>query len=498
MAHTGEPTAPPIIVRSRRCHVMILYLCMVVFGVSTWLPSNAIWVETPMLERNLVEGTSITNYIVLANMGGFTMSLIYLAFSVCTKGKCNEVPYICLNLIVQIVSLTLLALVGNKTTLISGELHSLMFVTCTTLTSLGSCFSAVAHVMFAWRLEPSSMNGVLLGETFGYLLPYVMGIAQGAGVTDVCEEREELVLLLWNKTRETPGRPDAKMVRSLYASSTKAPLVTALVRFDMKIYFLVHTGIMLLSAAAFIYVCYVRIWHTPVYDQNLHHEISLGVANEDSSSVFCDGYMLDDGTYRHTTSPAARQSRGANDSTPQRFFPGTRHEEIARQGTSGESPQYIRSHRVSSSSFKSSIRSYRSDRTSSFSSEYIHPRSDKHPQQLTLLMMIACWACAVNAGPLATSKSFTCIPLNNTIFLAGALLVNVFRAFGVLATVKFTPKTKITLLVAFSALATILLAYLVALMGFSHTSERRDSPIFGSAGEFLAVSFANTPSQDCF
>ena len=114
--------------------------------------------------------------------------------------------------------------------------------------------------------------------------------------------------------------------------------------------------------------------------------------------------------------------------------------------------------------------------------------TDRPPSYL-LLMVITFWASAIIHGPLSSVKGLACLPSGNNRFMVGTILCNVMILFTCFVGAKITPKDKVPLVVAVTALGTILLTYFVALIWFSHTSQTRDdSPIFGPTGELLAVS----------
>ena len=114
---------------------------------------------------------------------------------------------------------------------------------------------------------------------------------------------------------------------------------------------------------------------------------------------------------------------------------------------------------------------------------------DAQIPSFTLLMAITWWASFVTFGPLSSVKAHACLPVGNLSFFIGTLMTNAGSVVTCLVVLRLSPNIRITLVVAFTCLATILLTYFVALIAFSHQSESREnSPIFGSFGELLAVS----------
>lgn len=110
------------------------------------------------------------------------------------------------------------------------------------------------------------------------------------------------------------------------------------------------------------------------------------------------------------------------------------------------------------------------------------------PRSFFLLMGIAFWTSSILSGPLSSIKASACFPVGNNAFLIGAMLSTFFSIVTCPIALKIHDNSRITIVVALTSLGTILLTYFAALITFSHTTDSKDSPLFGNAGELLAVS----------
>ncbi len=66
--------------------VFLIDSLFVLFGISSWVAINGLWVETPILVQRLPEAWNLASYIVvitqLANIGPIIYSIIKFKFSV--------------------------------------------------------------------------------------------------------------------------------------------------------------------------------------------------------------------------------------------------------------------------------------------------------------------------------------------------------------------------------------------------------------------------------
>ena len=276
-------------------------------------------------------------------------------------------------------------------------------------------------------------------------------------------------------------------------STTPIPITPPKLRFDEDYFFFTISGLVLLSGFAF---CILRF--TPSirfeYDEvrvECMDDVELisgrppGIEDEpedvwQAQLPNCGEctFVLDDGSLRQTLRTDGHAPRPGNGTSPAK-----------KPFVHFRGPHLFDSHRGSRSSSQMS----RHTSTGSEFRDLTDPLQSKDIENkipsFTLLMMILFWVTAVTQGPLSSVRAHACLPQGNNAFYIGTLLISMVNVVTCLIVLRLSPKMKVTLVVAFTSLGTILLTYFVALIAFSHESESREtSPLFGSTGELLAVS----------
>jgi len=65
--------------------VLLIDVLAILFGISSWVEVNGLWVQTPILVNQLPEQWNLASYIVvitqLANIGPITYSILKFKFS---------------------------------------------------------------------------------------------------------------------------------------------------------------------------------------------------------------------------------------------------------------------------------------------------------------------------------------------------------------------------------------------------------------------------------
>ncbi|CAF0823511.1 unnamed protein product [Didymodactylos carnosus] len=88
----------------------------VLFGLSTWLDINGVWVQLPLIVNSAPEGWSLPSYLTLAiavaNIGPLILMVLKLIF----KQRLDERIFIYIEIIVGLISCALIAQYWNRTT----------------------------------------------------------------------------------------------------------------------------------------------------------------------------------------------------------------------------------------------------------------------------------------------------------------------------------------------------------------------------------------------
>ncbi|CAG2122343.1 unnamed protein product, partial [Medioppia subpectinata] len=99
--------------------VILVDILAVIFGISSWVEVNGVWVETPILVQRLPEEWNLASFIVmitqLANIGPIVYSILKFKFTL----KSVENPAIHVTLLIGAVSCLLLSLFWDRISLIN-------------------------------------------------------------------------------------------------------------------------------------------------------------------------------------------------------------------------------------------------------------------------------------------------------------------------------------------------------------------------------------------
>ncbi|XP_005414739.1 PREDICTED: solute carrier family 52, riboflavin transporter, member 3 [Chinchilla lanigera] len=213
----------------------LVHLLVCVFGMGSWVAINGLWVELPLLVMELPEGWHLPSYLTVviqvANVGPLLVTLLHHF----RPGCLSEVPIIFTILTVGTVTCVLFAFVWNITSRVLRGHHSIAFVVLTFFLALVDCTSSVTFLPFMSRLPSYYLTTFFVGEGFSGLLPALVALAQGSGITTCVNVTEPLdATSSPMTTREThgtqgPGSPTvwapAGRLESHYLPARFSPLV---------------------------------------------------------------------------------------------------------------------------------------------------------------------------------------------------------------------------------------------------------------------------------
>lgn len=171
---------PTCVDRSVFVHILI---CM--FGTSSWLAVNGIWVELPLLVQKLPEQWTLPSYmsvvIQLANIGPISYTLISIFAPFILS---HEKVIILFILMIGASSCLLLSFFWEYTTFIAGTQHSTALLILEFFLALVDCTSSVAFFPFIANFKEKYMTSYFIGEGLSGLLPGLVALGQGVGVVN--------------------------------------------------------------------------------------------------------------------------------------------------------------------------------------------------------------------------------------------------------------------------------------------------------------------------
>ncbi|XP_047580989.1 solute carrier family 52, riboflavin transporter, member 2 isoform X1 [Lutra lutra] len=156
------------------------HLLVALFGMGSWAAINGIWVELPVVVKDLPEGWSLPSYLsVLVAVGNLGLLVVTL-WRRLAPGKSERAPI----QVVQALSIAgtaLLAPLWRHVAPVTGQLHSVAFLALALVLALASCASNVTFLPFLSCLPPPFLRSFFLGQGLSALLPCVLALVQGVG-----------------------------------------------------------------------------------------------------------------------------------------------------------------------------------------------------------------------------------------------------------------------------------------------------------------------------
>lgn len=157
------------------------FLLVFMFGSSTWLTINALWVELSLYTKQLPEGWSLPSYLATFIQIACLLTLAYSAVQRHTKLNANKGPIILGLLAFASICMLLLAFSWEQTTYIFGAEHSIMLIMLTSFMAFVCAASNVLFLPYLAAYRPAFMNAYFIGMSFSSLIPSILKLIQGVG-----------------------------------------------------------------------------------------------------------------------------------------------------------------------------------------------------------------------------------------------------------------------------------------------------------------------------
>lgn len=203
--------------------LVLTHLLVALFGMGSWAAVNGVWVELPVVVKDLPEGWSLPSYLsVLVALGNLGL-LVVTAWRRLAPGKGERIPIRVVQAL-SVAATALLAPLWHHVAPVGGQQHSVAFLTLALLLAMACCASNVTFLPFLSHLPPPFLRSFFLGQGLSALLPCVLALVQGVGRLEC----------LPAPTNGTPGPP-----------------VNFPERFSASTFFWMLTALLVTSAAAF-------------------------------------------------------------------------------------------------------------------------------------------------------------------------------------------------------------------------------------------------------
>ncbi|KAK2111580.1 hypothetical protein P7K49_011326 [Saguinus oedipus] len=168
-------------------HLVLTHLLVAFFGMGSWAAVNGIWVELPLVVKDLPEGWSLPSYlsacVVLGNLGLLVVTL----WRRLALGKGKQVPIQVVQAL-SVVGTALLAPLWHHVVPVAGQLHFMAFLMLALVLALAFCTTNVTFLPFLNHLPPPFLRSFFVGQglcsqhtAHSALLPCVLALVQGVG-----------------------------------------------------------------------------------------------------------------------------------------------------------------------------------------------------------------------------------------------------------------------------------------------------------------------------
>ncbi|KAM9372198.1 solute carrier family 52, riboflavin transporter, member 3 isoform 1-T4 [Phaethornis superciliosus] len=181
---------------------LLTHLLACAFGMGSWVAINGLWVELPVLVTVLPEQWDLPSYITIiiqmANVGPLFVTLMHRF----RPGLLKEVAVIYVVVSVGVLACLLLAFLWNHVSVIAGRTHSTAFLVLTFFLALVDCTSSVTFLPFMMQLEPQYLTTFFIGEGLSGLIPAVIALGQGSGISSCVNVTHVVNITTDNGTEE--------------------------------------------------------------------------------------------------------------------------------------------------------------------------------------------------------------------------------------------------------------------------------------------------------
>ncbi|XP_054911095.1 solute carrier family 52, riboflavin transporter, member 2 [Poeciliopsis prolifica] len=160
------------------------------FAMGSWVSVNSLWVELPVVVRELPEGWNLPAYLsVLIAFGNLGPIVVTVAHH-CAAGRLNERVAIHSIQALAVVASGFLALFWSRRVPIAGAERSLPFLLLSFTLALVCCTSTVTFLPFMFRYPPEYIRTFFIGQGFSALFPCVVALGQGVGKLECKTEND--------------------------------------------------------------------------------------------------------------------------------------------------------------------------------------------------------------------------------------------------------------------------------------------------------------------
>lgn len=161
---------------------LLTHALVALFGMGSWVSVNSLWVELPVVVKELPEGWNLPAYLtVIIAFGNIGPLAVTLGHRFCRPGGISE-PWLIRSIhALSLLSAAFLAMFWDRRVVVGGEEHSLPYLLLAYLLALGCCTSNVTFLPFMYSFPGQYVRSFFIGQGLSALLPCVLALGQGVG-----------------------------------------------------------------------------------------------------------------------------------------------------------------------------------------------------------------------------------------------------------------------------------------------------------------------------
>ncbi|KAM3716357.1 Riboflavin transporter rft-1 [Dirofilaria immitis] len=157
------------------------YICVVLFGSTSWLSTNSVWLQLPLLTKELPEGWSLPSYLTVVVQIATVGSLVYSIIRKYWKISFPTAPVILVLLLFCCSCTVLMGMFWCQTFFLFGQKRSVALMILLFGMALVNGTSNVLFMPYMATFNASYLTAYFVGMGLSSLFPSIISILQGSG-----------------------------------------------------------------------------------------------------------------------------------------------------------------------------------------------------------------------------------------------------------------------------------------------------------------------------
>jgi riboflavin transporter 2 len=160
---------------------LLTYILVAVFGSSSWLSTNSVWMELSLMVEFLPEGWTLPSYLSAVVQLACVGPLLYSILHKCTNFDIPKAPVIQGLLVLCTACSLAMAFLWDRTSIIFGAERSITLIIIMFFMALVNATSNVLFMPYMATFHPTYLTAYFVGMGLSSLIPSVFSLIQGTG-----------------------------------------------------------------------------------------------------------------------------------------------------------------------------------------------------------------------------------------------------------------------------------------------------------------------------